>query len=328
MQRLIIVYNPRSSRFSDVKKEVLDPAKKLKGYMVGKYEVEQTNLEDNIAKLSKLIKDKDIVISAGGDATGIIASNGILKSGKDATLAALPYGNFNDLSRTLGTKSFKDIFALGDWGSSSEDHKLGRAPLSVPEKEMSEHPTTGKLYPLEIIVDGKLFRYATCYVTIGMTAEAVKLYDKPTMRKKLKKSFGRNVSSYTELASWYLKNRHKKQFIPEFKLNGVLKHKKTSDYAAVNGRSMARVMKGGEDYKDPKIFRSETDRLTNLWRLTKLMTKSVLSRVPGSETTGDIIEFLDPATVEIQTEGEWKKFENIKKIEIRKSKKCLKVIEN
>ena len=224
MQRIIIVYNPRSSRFSDVKKEVLNPAKNLEGHMVGKYEVEKTNLDANIAKLSKLIKDKDLIIAAGGDATGIIASNSILESGKDATLAVLPYGNFNDLSRTLGTKKFEDIFN-----------------------------TTNKLYPLEIIVDGKLFRYATCYVTIGMTAEAVKLYDTPTMRRKLKTDFGRKISSYTELAGWYFRHRHKKQFIPEFKLNGVLQHKDTSDYAALNGRSMARIMKGGEDFKDPKI---------------------------------------------------------------------------
>ena len=340
MQRLIIVYNPRSSRFSDVKKEVLDPIKNLKGYMIGKYEVENTNLDANITKLSKLIKDDDIVISAGGDATGIIASNGILKSDKDATLAVLPYGNFNDLSRTLRTEKLDDIISgVCDRDSffeggpepgkarGSAGRPWRRAGRTRPEKKEAEHTVYSKLYPLEVIVDGKLFRYATCYVTIGMTAEAVKLYDKPKMRRKLKKNFGRKISSYTELASWYFKNRHKKQFLPEFKLNGVLKHKKTSDYAAVNGRSMARVMKGGEDYKDPKIFRSETDRLTNLWRLTKLMSKSLFSRVPGHETTDDIIEFLAPATVEIQTEGEWKKFENIKRIEIRKSKKCLKIIE-
>ena len=327
MQRIIIIYNPRSSRFSDVKKEVLDPAKGLKGCMVGKYEVEKTNLDDNIAKLSKLIKNKDLIIAAGGDATGIIASNSILKSGKDATLAVLPYGNFNDLSCTLSTKNFNDIFVSGGQDPFSEDRKLGRTALSVSEENGSGRHL-GKFYPLEVIVDGKLFRYATCYVTIGMTAEAVKLYDTPVMRRKLKSNFGRKVSSYTELASWYFKNRHKKQFIPEFKLNGILQHKSTSDYAALNGRSMARVMKGGEDFKDPKVFRSETDRLTDFWRLSKLMLKSIFFRTPGSETTKDIIEFVNPATVEIQTEGEWKKFENIKNIVIRKSKKCLKVIES
>lgn len=301
MKRIIIVYNPRSSRFAEVEKEVLKPSRELKGYVIGKYEVAPTNLNDNIEKLKRILKDHDLVISAGGDATGIIASNAILESGKDATLATLPFGNFNDLARTLKTTSLDDV--------------------------LRQRQQTAKLYPLEIIVDDKFFRYATCYVTIGMTAEAVGIFDSPKMRTKLKKSFGRKISSYTDLASWYLKNRHKKQFIPDFKLNGVSQPKKTSDYAAVNGRSMARVMKGGEDYRDPKHFRHETDRLANFYRLTKLMLKSIFSRIPGSVTSGDALEFIRPSTVTLQSEGESITFKNIKKIEIKKSKNSLKVIE-
>ena len=298
MNRLFIVYNPRSSRFSDVKKEVLDHQKDFKGYLVGKYEVEKTDVDRNAVKFSKLLKDGDFVISAGGDATGVIAVNAILKSEKDVTLAVLPYGNFNDLSHTLNTKTLDDI----------------------------KKNTSKKYYPLEIYVDDKFFRYATCYTTIGMMAEAVHLYDSPKMRKTLKTAGGRKIGSYTNLASWYFKNRHKKIFLPDFKLNGELQPKKTSDYAAINGKFMARVMKGREDYKNSKIFRSETDRLTNFWRLIKLMSKSILFHIPGSETKGDILEFIEPATVELQAEGEYKTLENIKKIEIRKSKKCLKVI--
>ena len=301
MQRLFIVYNPRSSRFADVERDVLSPARRLKGFIICKYEVAPTNLDDNVRKLSRLVKDGDLVLSAGGDATGIIASKAILHSGKSATLAALPYGNFNDLARTLRTKSLEDVICNSD----------GR-----------------NFYPLELHVDGNLFRYATCYITIGMTAEAVSIYDSPKMRTKLKKNFGRKITSYTELASWYFKHRHKKQFIPEFTLNGELQSLKTTDYAAVNGRSMARVMKGGEDYHDAKFFRSETDRLASFFRLTKLMLKSMFSRIPGTATPGDILEFSQPATVTIQTEGESHTFENINKITIKKSKKCLKVIEN
>ena len=73
-----------------------------------------------------------------------------------------------------------------------------------------------KYYPLEIFVDGKFVRYATCYVTVGMMGEAVKLYNKPKMRKTLKTVFGRKIGSYTKLAKWYFKNRHKKQFLPAF----------------------------------------------------------------------------------------------------------------
>lgn len=300
MKRLFIVYNPRSSRYSDVKKDVLDRQKIFKGFIVGKYEVEPTDVDKNATKFAKILKDGDLVISAGGDATGVIASNAILKSEKDVTLAVLPFGNFNDLSHTLGTETLEDI---------------------------AENATSiNRLYPLEIIVDGKLVRYATCYVTIGMMAEAVHLYDSPKMRKTLKSSFGRKISSYTNLAGWYFKHRRKKTFLPDFKLNGKLQPKKTSDYAAINGKYLARIMKSEGNYEDPKIFRTETDRLTNFWRLSKLMFKSIFFKVPSSETEGDCLEFLEPATVEFQAEGEYKTLTNIKKIEIRKGKKCLKVI--
>ena len=302
MQRLIVVYNPRSSRFADVKREVLERVKELNGYMVGKYEVLPTNIDDNIAKLGAVLKSGDVVLAAGGDATGVICANAILASEKDVTLAVLPYGNFNDLSRTLGTKTFDDVF-------------------------LSE-TSVRKFYLLEIQVNGKFYRYATCYVTIGMTAEAVQIYDSPEMRAKLKSGFGRKVSSYTQLAKWYFKNRKNHIFIPEFKLNGVAQNKKITDYAAVNGKSMARVMKGGEDYRDPKYFRYEVDKLTSFYRLSKLMAKSILSRVPGTATEDSVLEFTNPATVMLQAEGESTKFEGISRIEIRKSEKCLKMIES
>ena len=324
MQRIIIVYNPNSSRFSDVKKEVLTPAQKLKGYMIGKYEVEKTNLEANITKLSKIIKDGDLVISAGGDATGIIASNGILKSGKDATLAVLPYGNFNDLSHTLDTAKLQDIVT---WtGGLAEGTPAARSRQASTVGETARSGPVQKLYPLEIIVDGKLFRYATCYVTIGMMAESVKIYDQPKMRKKLKTSFGRKISSYTDLAGWYFKYRHKKQFLPDFKLNGKLQPKNTSDYAAINGHFLARVLKSTPYYQNPHTFLHETDRLTNFWRLSKLITKSIFFRIANTETTHDKIEFLEPATIELQAEGEYQVFKNIKQIEIKKSDKYIKVI--
>ena len=302
MQRLIVVYNPRSSRFAEVKRDVLERTRELNGYLVGKYEVAPTNIDDNIAKLGAVLKDGDMILSAGGDATGVISANAILRAGRDVTLSVLPYGNFNDLARTLRTRTFDDVF-LSD-------------------------TSVRKFYPLEIEVNGQFYRYSTCYVTIGMTAEAVQIYDSPEMRAKLKKQFGRKVSSYTQLAKWYFKNRKNHIFIPEFALNGVKQSKKITDYAAVNGRSMARVMRGGEDYRDPKYFRSEVDRLSNFYRLVKLMTKSILSRVPGKATEGDALLFINPASIMLQAEGESQRFDDVQEIVIRKAKKCLKVIES
>ena len=300
MNRLLVIYNPRSSRYQEAKEQVLSRMSELNGYLVGKYEIINTNMEDNIDRLSKVLTNGDLVLSVGGDATATIAVNAIMKSGKKATLSVLPYGNFNDLSRTLHTRTFNDVFL--------------------------SNTAVRDFYPLEIIIDGQFFRFSTCYVTVGMMAESVELYNEPKFRHKLKGRFGRQIGSYTQLAKWYFKNRHSHIFLPEFKLNGALQPKKISDYMAVNGRYMARVINGGEDYRDPIYFRHQVDCLTSFPRLAQMMCRGILSRIPGSATSGDIIEFVNPSTVTIQAEGESKVFENIKNIEIRKCRKPLKVV--
>lgn len=132
--------------------------------------------------------------------------------------------------------------------------------------------------------------------------------------------------SYLALAKWYFKNRHKKIFLPEFTINQKPTVKKASDYAALSGKSMCRVMKGGDDWKKPYIFRSAALKTVSFPRLFSLMAKSILFRTPGTDTKGDLLEFKDLATVELQAEGEYQIFENIKKIEIKKGNKCLKVV--
>lgn len=331
MKRILLIYNPQSSRYSEIQQEVLPYMRSLKGFMVGKYKISPTPLNDNILNFTKLVKDGDLVIVAGGDATGIVASNAILNSNKDVTLAVLPYGNFNDFARTLGTKTINDIFKQNTAPTDDSSHDSSStnksSSIAYPQLKSKKSPYQN-YYPLEIYVDDHFFRYATCYVTIGMTAEAVSIYNSPTLRKKLKNGFGRSVSSYSDLALWYFKNRHKKQFLPEFKLNGVLQPPKTSDYAAINSLSIARVIKGGDDYKKPKTFRHETDRLTSFFRLFKFMSKGIFHRIPGTDTTGDILEFTQPATVILQSEGEPITLQNISKIEIKKGSKCLKTITN
>ena len=304
MQRLLLVYNPHSSNYVRVKDEVISRASKIKGYMIGKFTIKKAPFEENVKALKKVLRDGDIVIAAGGDATAAVTANAILESKKDVTLGVLPYGNFNDLARTLGTMKYNDIFG--------DQNRLFEGSI--------------KLYPLDIIVDGKHWRYATCYVTAGMTAEAVELFDEPKFRKYMQKGHKSSWRSYLKLAEWYFKNRHKKVFIPPFTLNGKPTKKGISDYCALSGRSMCRVMKGGDDYLKPKVFRSENCRLINFWRLAKLMTISIFKRTPGTETTSDLLEFLEPATIELQAEGEYKIFRNVKTILIKKPDQYIKVI--
>lgn len=300
MPRLILVYNPNSSNFRRVKKDILDDREKIfAGYHLDEYTIKKIGFENNVKKLAPMLKNEDICLALGGDATAAITANAILSSQKSATLSVLPYGNFNDLARTLGTMNLKNL-------------------------DLNSQPT--KLYPLEIYVDGQFWRYATCYVTIGMTAEAVELFDEPKFRKYMKKGHKSSWRSYVALAKWYFKNRHSKIFLPEFTINGKKTVKKASDYAAVSGKSMCRVMKGGEDFKKPSVFRSKALKTISFPRLTSLMLKSILHRTPGDETKGDVLEFKNPAEVELQAEGEYQIFENVQKIEVKKGNQCLKVI--
>lgn len=307
MRRIVIVCNPRSSRYARVRKEVLDFLMNpnflrekygLTGVTIFRYEVAPTNVDDNASKLSKLLHDDDLVLSVGGDATGVIGLNAVMLSGKDATLAALPYGNFNDLARTLGIKKLDDIFRA----------------------------ETKKLFPLDIIVDDCHFRYASCYATVGMMAEAVELFDSKKVRTGLRKRKNRAVRSYFELAKWYFIHRHKKVFLPDFMMNNVLMRRK-SDYIVVNGKSLARVIRGRKNAFSPEVFTRKVGKLTSFVRLVWFMAKGMLCRISGEEVLReDVIEFIEPANVEIQAEGEYKKFEDIKKIQIKKSKAFVKVI--
>ena len=299
MQRLLIVYNPNSSQYIRVRDEILNRVTNLPGFLIGKFEIKKTSFGTNIARLIKILKDDDLVLATGGDATADITANAILESGKDATLAVLPYGNFNDLARTLGTMKLED--------------------LGLPN--VNAH----KFYPLKVIVDGKFWRYATCYATIGMTAEAVKIFDKPKIRGNMQKGRKSSWRSYLQLTSWYF-THHRKDFIPEFKLNGKLQRSKTSDYFAINGKYVARIMNGGTDFLKPKTFHSKAERLASSPRFLTWVTKSVFHRVPGEETTRDVLDFLRPDTISVQTAGESETFNNVARIEIKKPDCFLKVI--
>ena len=113
MRRLLVVYNPNSSNYVRVKNEVLEKLPSIKGFMIGKFIIEKAPFEDNVKRLKKVLEDGDVVLSAGGDATAAVSANAILESGKDVTLSVLPYGNFNDLARTLRTFKFDDVLNSG-----------------------------------------------------------------------------------------------------------------------------------------------------------------------------------------------------------------------
>lgn len=304
MQRIIVVHNPRSSKNKRVDEEVLRRLRDVPGVAMGRYEVRATDVDDNAAKLALILRDKDIVVAAGGDGTATIAMNGCMVSGKDVSFVALPYGNFNDLARISG---IKDIAEMVDNG------------------KMQRRGRVVEAWPLEVLLDGKHWRYALGYVTIGLFAESTAVFDEKEVREQMKKGNKTPMFSWITLAKWYFRNRKKREFLPDFELNGRAMPAGTTDYVAANAPRMGKVMRGGDWYRDKKEFYSGVANLRGFGALVKLMLKSMTSMMPIKPTTGDELKFDGVKRVMIQAEGEYAWVE-AKKIKIRKAKRSLKLI--
>ncbi len=297
MKRLVLVYNPRSSKQAAIQTEVLDAVRGLSGWMVGKYAVSEQDLDHNAKKLAKIINDGDLVIAAGGDGTAAMTANGVILSGKKATLGVLGYGNFNDMASMLGTKREEGVKGI------------------IRKFEERKVKT---IYPLDVRVNGEHWRYAPCYMTMGLFAESTRVFDEPKVRKKLKTGKKRMFFSLGILAKWYLRNR-KKEFLPVgIMVNGEKFTGRATDYMAINGPTVAKMMKGSNWYEQKETFGSGVFGLSKFWRMVKFGLRSAGKGVPVAETTGDEVVFAQPSNVEIHAEGEYQRLEGVLRVEVRK----------
>ena len=337
MQRVIIAYNPRSSKNAKIQKEVIRPISGLNGYQVGKFEVKKASVNENAEQLAKLLLDGDLLISAGGDGTATMVLNAAMISEKDVTMGVLGYGNFNDFARTLGEKNYKDLIS---------DFESG---------------TTQRLFPMEAVLDGEHWRYAACYFTVGMFAESTEAFNNQKVRNKLKKGKKGLCYSISVLRKWYFKNR-KRGFLPkDIQLNDkpmnrmkiaktgrenivqVAPMKRVSDVLFVNSKTVAKLMRGGNYWQQPTEIFVSYGRLKSFWRLVWFMMRSILVHLPGRKyCSGDLnggeisqksaeknykvkIDFSGPEEFEIQAEGEYARVK-AKELVIKKNARGVKVV--
>lgn len=111
------------------------------------------------------------------------------------------------------------------------------------------------------------------------------------------------------------------------KLRNVELREGTTDYLAVNSPRVAEIMKGSwKTARQPREFRSGTERLGKLWWLLWFMARSIGWRIPLKKTDGDVIKFKQPSRVMIQAEGESEELTEVKKIEVQKARRPLKIV--
>ena len=303
MKRMVIVYSPNSARFGEVDKKVIQKARKLRGWMVGKFEVREVPLIENAKELAKIIRKDDLVLSAGGDGTAAMVVNAIMKSGKMATMAAMSFGNFNDFVETLGEMSFEKIVRKFEEGRYAE------------------------FYPMEVKVNGEHYFYSRLYFTVGMMAEGAGVMKRPKVRRKLKKTRNRMAFSARKMFGWYMKNKWRKDLLPsDLKIEGEQVVKGVTDYVAMNGDSMAGLIPGGLWYRAPRQFWSGVMRNRSLLRMFVKFVKAMEGELPGGESVGDVLSFGRACEVWVHTEGEGERLKGVREIEVRKSGESLRVI--
>lgn len=345
LKKLWVVYNPRSSHHAAVEVEVLRPARRVTGFLVGKYEVKQTSVEENASVLAGMLGDGDVVVAAGGDGTATMAANAVMMSEKEAVFAALGYGNFNDVARMLGVR--RPVEYGGEYVGGITEIIEGVSASSADDGSGVSHDAARvrEIWPLEVLVDGEHWRYAPCYATVGLLAEASEIMDGDQVRKSLNTGKRGVVYSLWKAVWWYLKNK-RRRFLPaeveddtevdmgktagagkvEARLNGELLPEGVTDYLAVNGPTMSRLMKGGKWYLSETGFGSGAKRLGKFWKMVGFGLRSVTFGLRLDETAGDVVEFSRPSTVEIQAEGEYTRLTGVSKIEVRKAKRGMKVV--
>lgn len=364
MKKLWVVYNPRSSHHAAIQAEVLGPARSVRGFLVGKYEIKQAPVKENAEILAGMLGDGDLVVSAGGDGTAAMTMNAVMLSGKDVTFAALGYGNFNDIARMLGVR--RPVEYGGEYVRGIEEivEKFLAASGDVADAGREGYAGADfvrEIYPLEVLVDGEHWRYAPCYATLGLLAEASEMMDDEQVRKSLNTGKRGPLYSLIMAVFWYLKNKGRR-FLPaevsrgngsaedeaggssaaededssavgaevssvaEVRLNGELLAEGVTDYLAVNGPTMSRLMKGGKWCLSREKFGSGAKRLGRFWKMVGFGLRSVIFGLKLTETKKDVLEFSRPSDVEIQAEGEYQRLEGVSRIEIRKAERGMKVV--
>lgn len=291
MARVVVAYNKRSSRASEISERVLGVLKEREDLELYEFEVKRASVAENARRLVRVLRDGDVVVSAGGDGTATATLNGVVLSKKKVKFAALPYGNFNDTARLFKTRKVSEI--------------------------LENLENTQELYPLEMLVNGRHYRYAACYFTVGMLAESTRAFNDTEVRKSLVSGRRSLVFSILTLFSWWRKNR-KKAFLPT--------DLKATDILAVNGRSVARIMRGDSELAFSDVgFLASKQKLSGFLKTVWFVMRGMIFRVPGKVADSVKVGFLRAFEVEIQAEGEYER-KKCRKIEIRKSQVPVEVI--
>ena len=295
-RRLVVAYNPASSRAPEVDAKVF---KRLdeEAIKFTKIEVAVATPEQNMRSIASQIKPGDVILSAAGDGSAHAVMNGVLAANQPGvSLGFLAFGNFNDLPRSLNSR-----FSLQD-------------PLRLLENGRPE-----TVYPLHIKSDS-IDRASLLYITMGWTAAAAGQYDRPEVRGRLQKpGQAFMINNLIRLTKYYFRSR-KDYHLP------LQDNSKVTDILAVNGSRTARFFKSRHSLTSRRDFLTVRLDVSSLIKNLPFLVLSVVGFMPAKPTAKLNVKFKPGAKFLIQLDGEVLELNDPTGLVIAKSDQPLEVL--
>ncbi|MCL2085933.1 hypothetical protein FWH09_03310 [Candidatus Saccharibacteria bacterium] len=299
--RIVLVYNQKSSGYSRVLKDIIEPVRARIHDEIIEYNIEPSSFEQNAEDLGRILEKNDLVIVAGGDGTASIAANAILQFNVEgARMAVFGYGNFNDFQSNFGLKK----------------RDLGRI--------LRGNIRSTTVRPAEIILDGEFWRFATLYFTAGLLAKSTEVFEEHQVRATIsrKRHLPRLLYSLTKLKIWFWRESRKNRRGIYQEVNG----QKITDFGVMIGKKMARVLRARHNYLGSWQVGVFSLRLSNLWKAGMFVLGGILFGVPIEGHDEVEWKISSGNGIWLQTEGEGAFVENVKIITAKKSDRTIEII--
>lgn len=239
LRKLVVVYDAGAASIATIKKEIIEPARKMTGMLVGKFVWQPVGFNENARRLAQFLHDGDLVVVAGGDGLASMAMNAILRAQREVTLAVIGYGLTNDIS---GLTRVRRPVLYGDEYVGGIEEIIRKA----------DEGKTLEVFPLKIRVNGRPWRYALAHASVGMMAAGLASLDEGKRKKSL-------TGAKWRIFGWWLSHKQL-EWLPEATLKQLPANANAEEIETTDHEENVLVPDGEVEKKDfdaPEVVSGE-----------------------------------------------------------------------
>jgi hypothetical protein len=299
-----VVFAPNSTRAKEYFKKVRPSLIKIAGEQKATFsEIALDDLPYFEARelIEQRLMPGDLLVAAGGDGAAQVSFDAAFRS-SNVTLAVLPMGNGNDLSRA--------------WN--------GRAtnPSKILNGQIRD------FYPLDVRIDDKESIALASYLTLGATVVLTDFLNQEIARNRRRK-----LKFLSPAAGLPLKNlrdvsrRINALDLPDFMRNGQRRDDDSLGFFLVNAaRGILRPSKN-ITFSDEEFFFHMSDQKFGAGLLQKILRAGIwATRFPGQVSELEEIAFKEPIDLSINLAGDIIDLKDVQEISAERSRRSIKVL--